>query len=225
MLDNVTISKLTNKVFELILQMWLNILIIKIENKMSDTLLLNANYQPISVLPLSTIGWQHAIKLMYLDSITVLETYENWVVRSARLAIHVPCVAVTRDYFDIKKGAKFSRRNLFLRDMFQCQYCGDTFEPHELTLDHYIPRSMGGKTTWENSLTACRTCNHKKGASLWKPLRLPYKPDYYHLVNKWKSTRVRVRHPAWLKYLNLKEGENVSVDPFANYQAMDKEVK
>ncbi len=192
---------------------------------MADCLLLNANYQPVSILPLSTISWQHAIKLMYLDNITVLETYEDWVVRSARLTIHVPCVAVTKDYFDIKKGAKFSRRNLFLRDMYQCQYCGDTFDVGDLTLDHYIPRSEGGKTTWENSLTACRDCNHKKGNKYWKPLRLPYKPDYFHLVNKWKNTKIRVRHPSWLKYLNLDGSTNVTVDPFADYTAMDEEVK
>ena len=76
---------------------------------MSDTLLLNSNYEPISVLPLSVIDWRHAIKLMYLGRVHVLETYPDWIVHSERLAINVPSVCVTKDYFHYKKHVKFSR--------------------------------------------------------------------------------------------------------------------
>ena len=86
---------------------------------MSDTLLLNQNYQPISVLPLSVINWQHAIKLMYLGRVHVLETYPNWIVHSERLALNVPSVCVTRDYFHYKQAVKFSRYNLYMRDLFK----------------------------------------------------------------------------------------------------------
>ncbi len=130
---------------------------------MSDVLLLNSDYNPISVLPLSVIGWQHAVKLYFLDRITVVEEYEDWVIRSENFSMNVPCVAVTKEYFHFKKSAKFSRSNMFLRDMYQCQYCSEVFEHKELTLDHVIPRAQGGKTTWENSVTACKDCNHKKG--------------------------------------------------------------
>lgn len=171
---------------------------------MSDVLLLNSDYNPISVLPLSVIGWQHAVKLYFLDRITVIEEYEDWVIRSENFSMNVPCVAVTKEYFHFKKSAKFSRSNMFLRDMYQCQYCGEVFEHKELTLDHVIPRAQGGKTTWENSVTACKDCNHKKGHKLIKPLRMPYKPDHFQLIKKWRERPVQVRHDSWYQYLGLK---------------------
>ena len=70
---------------------------------MSDCLLLNQDYRPISVLPLSVIGWQHAIKLMFLKKVHVLETYPDWIIRSENLAINVPSVCVTTDYFKYKR--------------------------------------------------------------------------------------------------------------------------
>ena len=170
---------------------------------MSNTLLLNSDFNPISILPLSVISWQHAIKLYFLDRVTVIEEYDNWEIHSEYLTIKVPAVCVTKDYFKYKKAAKFSRSNLFLRDLYQCQYCGDTFDHKELTLDHVIPRSEGGKTTWENSVTACKPCNHKKATKHWRPLREPFKPDQYHLINKWKQRPVRVQHESWYQYLGL----------------------
>lgn len=174
---------------------------------MSDTLLLNANYEPISILPLSVINWQHAVKLMFLDRVTVLETYPNRVIRSEHLTLEIPSVCVTKEYFNYKKSVKFSRANLFLRDLYQCQYCEDTFDTKDLTLDHVIPRASGGKTTWENSVTACKPCNYKKGSKLQKPKRMPFKPDFYNLVNKWKNQGIRVNNPSWLKYLGVDEKE------------------
>jgi len=168
---------------------------------MSDCLLLNADHNPISVLPLSIIGWQHAVKLMFLERVVVLEEYDDWIIRSARSAIHVPAVAVTKEYFNIKKMVKFSRSNLFLRDLYQCQYCGDTFSSSQLTLDHVIPRTMGGKTNWMNAVTACKPCNSKKSDKLMKPLHAPYKPDYYKLVKAWENVPFHVKHPSWNQYL------------------------
>lgn len=176
---------------------------IRNENFMSDTLLLNADHQPISILPLSVIGWQHALKLHFLDRITILESYEDRVIRSEHLSIHVPAVAVTKDYYNFKKGVKFSRHNLYLRDLFQCQYCGDTFPNAELTIDHVIPRVMGGTTNWENCVTSCKACNSKKGHKLQKPLRMPYKPSYHSLIKTWKDRHFHVGHPSWLAYLGV----------------------
>ena len=122
---------------------------------MSTTLLLNQNYEPISVLPLSVINWQHAIKLMYLGRVHVLETYPDWIIHSEKLAINVPSVCVTKDYFHYKQHVKFSRYNLYLRDLFKCQYCDDVYDYDELTIDHVVPRMVGGKSTWENCVTSC----------------------------------------------------------------------
>jgi 5-methylcytosine-specific restriction endonuclease McrA len=170
---------------------------------MSDTLLLNQNYQPISVLPLSVINWQHAIKLMYLGRVHVLETYPNWIVHSERLALNVPSVCVTRDYFHYKQAVKFSRYNLYMRDLFKCQYCDDVFDYEDLTIDHVTPRSLGGKTVWENCVTSCKTCNHAKGSHLLLPRVKPYKPDYYSLVGQWKKMPFTVKQTSWNQYLGL----------------------
>ena len=171
---------------------------------MSHCLLLNQTFEPISVLPLSVIGWQHAIKLMMLGRISVLETYPDWLIRSERLTINVPSVAVTRDYFQHKKSIKFSRHNLYLRDLFQCQYCQDTFDYDDLTIDHVVPRSLGGKTSWENCATSCKACNFRKGSKTnIVPIRAPYRPDYYTLLAKWKDTEFTVRQESWNQYLGL----------------------
>lgn len=172
---------------------------------MSDVLLLNQDYSPINILPLSVIDWKHAIKLIFLGRINVVEEYEDWVVRSAKLTIKVPAVCVTKDYFNIKRGVKFSRHNLFLRDLYTCAYCDNVFNTDDLTLDHVIPRALGGKTTWENSVSCCIPCNSRKGNKLIKPLRQPYKPDYYNLVNKAKSLPFKVKHESWIKYLGLEK--------------------
>ena len=133
---------------------------------MSDTLLLNSDYRPISILPLSVIPWQHAIKLMFLKKVNVLETYPDWIVRSERLALNVPSVCVTTDYV--------------------------------------VPKSNGGKTHWENCVTACKSCNHSKGDKLWRPKHMPYRPEYYSLVTKWKeNVPFKVRQPSWNQYLGL----------------------
>lgn len=170
---------------------------------MSDTLLLNSNYEPISVLPLSVINWQHAIKLMYLGRVHVLETYPDWIVRSERLAINVPSVCVTKDYFPHKQHVRFSRYNMYLRDLFQCAYCEDVFDYDELTIDHVVPRASGGKTNWTNCTTSCKSCNFNKGSKLLKPKTMPYKPDYYNLVAKWKSMPFTVRQESWNQYLGV----------------------
>ena len=85
---------------------------------MSNTLLLNSNYEPISVLPLSVINWQHSIKLYFLDRVTILESYDDWVIHSEHLSISVPSVCVTKEYFNYKKAVKFSRANMYLRDLY-----------------------------------------------------------------------------------------------------------
>jgi 5-methylcytosine-specific restriction endonuclease McrA len=140
---------------------------------------------------------------MYLGRVHVLETYPNWIVHSERLALNVPSVCVTRDYFHYKQAVKFSRYNLYMRDLFKCQYCDDVFDYEDLTIDHVTPRSLGGKTVWENCVTSCKTCNHAKGSHLLLPKTKPYRPDYYSLVNQWKKMPFTVKQTSWNQYLGL----------------------
>lgn len=169
-----------------------------------DCLILDASYNPISILPLSVIGWKQAVRLMFLDKIQVIECYDNWVVRSEKLAIQVPAVAVSKEHMRHKKGIKFSRYNLFLRDLFTCAYCEDCFDFDDLTIDHVIPRKLGGKTNFENTVACCKSCNSKKGSKLWTPKRKPYKPDYWKLVSNWKQeVPVKIKHQSWYQYIGI----------------------
>lgn len=169
---------------------------------MSDTLLLNADGNPVSYMPLSVIDWQESIKYMVLEKATVLAWHDNWIVRSARWETPVPSVLILRDYMKPKTSIRFSRANVYLRDKYICQYCGTKLEKRDCTLDHVIPTSKGGKSVFENSVTACSPCNANKGDKLEpKPMRKPHKPDYYELVNTRKQMSFNIRHPAWLEYL------------------------
>jgi 5-methylcytosine-specific restriction endonuclease McrA len=143
------------------------------------------------------------MKLFFLKKIEILEVYDNIPLRSEHITMYAPAVAVTKDYFSHKKAVKFSRANLYLRDMYQCQYCGGTFDHKLLTIDHVVPRKDGGVTNWENCASSCIACNGKKGHKLWKPLNVPCKPDYYNLVKKWKIRSVHINHPSWNIYLGL----------------------
>jgi len=89
-----------------------------------DTLLLNKDASPISILPLSAVGWQEAIKYIWLDRVHVLEWYDDWVVRSPSWETRVPAVMMVKDYVKAKKYPRFSKYNVTLRDHFECQYCG-----------------------------------------------------------------------------------------------------
>jgi 5-methylcytosine-specific restriction endonuclease McrA len=168
---------------------------------MSDTLILNANYQPLSWLPLSVIPWQQSVKLHFMGRISVLEYYDDWEIHSPSLTMNVPALAITKDYHSFSKGIRFSRQNLYIRDLFQCQYCGETFEPYDLNIDHVIPLSKGGKTNWENCATSCKKCNHNKGNKLIKPIREPFRPDYWTLTARRKQFNYNIKHKSWLDYV------------------------
>lgn len=117
----------------------------------------------------------------------------------------MPSVAITKEYFNFKRNVNFTRYNMYLRDLYQCQYCEDTFDFDDLTIDHVVPVSHGGKTEWTNCVTSCRACNWKKADKLLKPIRKPYKPDYWALAAALKHSPFRVKDPKWNKYLGIKD--------------------
>jgi 5-methylcytosine-specific restriction endonuclease McrA len=169
---------------------------------MSDCLVLNADGAPISFLPISTIDWQEAIKYMVLDKAHVLAWHDDWIVHSANWETPVPSVIILKEYMKAKTTVRFSKSNVFLRDLYTCLYCEKVLQKKDCTLDHVLPVSKGGKTTFENTVTACGTCNANKGASTkYKPKYKPYKPDFYELVNKRKRLPFQVRHQSWLEYI------------------------
>jgi 5-methylcytosine-specific restriction endonuclease McrA len=168
----------------------------------ADTLILNANWSPLSWLPLSIIGWQQAIKLQVMNRIVIIEHYDDWEVHSPSVTMKVPALAITKDYHSFQKGVQFSRQNLYLRDLFQCQYCCETLEPNQLNIDHVIPLSKGGKTNWENCVTSCIPCNSRKGSKTIKPIREPFKPDYWTLSTRKKKMTHQIKHPSWEPFIS-----------------------
>lgn len=183
---------------------------------MSDTLLLNTSGQPISSFPVSTIDWRRAVKLFFLDKVTVIEWYEDWEISSPTFSMQVPATVMVKDYQKIKHHVKFSRQNLALRDEFKCGYCEIQHRFDELTIDHVLPRSKGGRTTWTNTVIACKTCNVAKGSELWAPRRKPEVPDYYRMAALRSRFPFQVKHASWLDYIpNGQLNESVRLSPAA----------
>lgn len=168
-----------------------------------NTLLLNADLQPMSLLPLSTISWQEAIRYMVLEKVEVLSWYEDWIVHSARWNTAVPAVIALKEYQKPKRTLRLTKRNIFLRDQYHCQYCGHDVKDRDATVDHVTPLSLGGRATWQNLATACKPCNYRKANRLqMKPSRIPYKPDFWELVEKHRKMPHRHSHPSWSDYLS-----------------------
>lgn len=168
----------------------------------NPALVLNADYRPLSYLPLSLWSWQDAVKAAFLNRVTILSEYDD-VVRSPTMEIRIPSVVVLKDYVKPQKQAAFTRFNLFLRDKFSCQYCG---APGDLTFDHVIPRARGGMTSWENVVAACSPCNLRKGSqelrhsglSLRKP---PSRPSVGQLLNAGRKFPPNHLHESWIDFL------------------------
>ena len=169
---------------------------------MSDVLLLNSDASPVTMLPLSTITWQDAIRYMVLDKVTVVDWHDDWIVRSANWETKVPAVIMLKEYYKKKTFIRYSKMNVFLRDEFECQYCGVEVNRRTATLDHVLPVSHGGKSTWENSTTSCSKCNsHKGNNKKIKPKHVPHKPSYWELVEKRKKQEFDLKHPSWAQFL------------------------
>ena len=112
-------------------------------------LVLNADFRPLSYFPLSVWSWQDAVKAVFLDRVSVLSEYEHEV-RSPSVTMRLPSVIALKDYIPSARRPAFTRFNVFLRDGFCCQYCGSRWPTPDLTFDHVVPRSRGGRTTWRN---------------------------------------------------------------------------
>ncbi|MEM6650415.1 MAG: HNH endonuclease [Pseudomonadota bacterium] len=167
-------------------------------------LVLNADFRPLSYFPLSLWSWQDTLKAVFLDRVDVVAEYET-VVKSPNLKMRLPSVVSLKNYVNHARKPAFTRFNVFLRDGFTCQYCGDT-NRDTLTFDHVIPRSRGGKTTWQNIVTACSSCNLRKGNKMPKEVRMfpaqpPHQPNMYELNEKGRGFPPNYLHESWHDYL------------------------
>ena len=173
------------------------------KSKQRPALILNADYRPLSYFPLSLWSWQEAIKAVYLERVNVAAEYEE-VVRSEKLTLPLPSVIVLKNYVVPTKTVPFTRATLFLRDEFTCQYCG--YKGKDLTFDHVVPKSRGGKTRWDNVVAACQACNLRKAAKTtsqagFKLKKAPTKPSPEVLLNKGKKFPPSDMHKSWNDFL------------------------
>jgi len=165
-------------------------------------LLLNQTYEP-----LGTVSVARAVIMTFKDTVTVEEFDGERVLRSARAEFRVPSVIRRRTYINVRRRREASgmkRLRIYMRDKFRCQYCGEKKAAGELTLDHIMPRSRGGDNAPVNIVTACVSCNNRKGDRTPAEARMPLLTSQSAL--RVKLERVVLCHYAearaeWRKYL------------------------
>ncbi len=179
------------------------------------TLVLNRNWQPVNV---ATVA--RALVLLWNESARVVDpadyqtyTWEDWsglrphdgerFIQAVRIRLRVPEVVTLSEYDRLPTAAvTFSRRNIFKRDHFTCQYCGVQPGSEELTLDHVIPRAQGGESRWDNCVLACLACNKRKADRTPEQagMRLKHKP----VRPKWNPLYALrdVRIESWSKFVS-----------------------
>ncbi|MCB1538011.1 MAG: HNH endonuclease [Rhodospirillales bacterium] len=172
---------------------------------MYPALVLNADFRPLSYYPLSLWPWEEAVKAVFRDSVTVLAEYDR-IVHSPSTAMKLPSVLALREYVPAVQTPAFTRFNVFLRDQWKCQYCGERFKTQQLTFDHVIPRSRGGRTSWDNIVTACRPCNTAKGRLLphecgMFPRIEPFRPGLHELQMQGRKFPPSFLHQSWHDFL------------------------
>lgn len=168
-------------------------------------LVLNADFRPLNYFPLSLWSWQEAVKAVFLDRVNVVSEYDTEI-HSPSWKMKLPSVISLKEYVHLSRRPAFTRFNVFLRDQFACQYCGHAFPTHELTFDHVIPRSRGGRTEWNNVVTACGHCNLTKADKLIQEVgmhirRPAAQPTNYQLHEAGRRFPPNYLHESWRDFL------------------------
>lgn len=142
----------------------------------SSVLVLNQDYQPLSVCSV-----QRSVKLLFLEKAEMLHDDPDRVIRSVNEKFAYPSVIRLRHYIHLPyQRIVLTRRNLMKRDRYTCQYCS---KKTDLTIDHVLPRSRGGKDSWENLVTACNKCNVQKGNRTPDEAKMPLKVKPYRPIH------------------------------------------
>jgi 5-methylcytosine-specific restriction endonuclease McrA len=146
---------------------------------MEQTLLLNATYEPLKI-----VHWQKAVTLWCQGKVEIISVYDREI-RAVSFSFKLPSVIRLLRFVHIKRRVDyvpFSRANIYARDDYQCQYCGEAFPTNELTFDHVLPVAHGGRKDWENIVTCCVSCNRRKGGRTpeqahMRLVRTPRRPE------------------------------------------------
>jgi 5-methylcytosine-specific restriction endonuclease McrA len=162
-----------------------------------SVLKLDSSFKPIEV-----ITWEEAFLLTWLKKAWTVEYSDKWV-HSAQEAFQIPSVIVLFRYIEQKFFTlSCTRKNILIRDENRCQYCAKRFRESDLTIDHVIPKSKGGRSQWTNVVAACKPCNQQKRDHLVENsslslLRRPRRPSYRSIIKK----RIGNANLQWKEYL------------------------
>lgn len=174
------------------------------------TLVLNATYMPISLLPLHTIPTEDAMTRVFNGTCHIVGEYDRKI-QSPNISMNWPSVIARNDYVNIKNKVQLRRESLFYRDHGICVYCHKSLKISEVTYDHLIPKTFGGLKTWENVVASCSHCNSSKGdnpaTGIWKPKYKPYKPDYHQLLNNRRKFPLIVDDKSWMSFVGKWESD------------------
>ncbi len=130
-------------------------------------------------MPFDIIEWQKAITLEYLGRCETLEYHPIATIRSPSYEWPFPVVIKVNSIKSNAIQGPPTRMMIYYRDNFRCAYCGKVLKDNEITIDHVIPKSKGGRWSWENLVTCCRECNSKKKDEIWIPIYvIPKKPNF-----------------------------------------------
>ena len=191
----------------------------------AQVLVLNRHYQPVHVTSVKrafTLLYQGVAKA--IDREYKLYEFADWAALSAAghdsvqtvgRPIRIPRVLVLQAYEHLPKGkVRFSRLNIYARDHDTCQYCAKQLPRSELNLDHVVPRSQGGKTTWENVVCSCIPCNLKKGGrtpeqARIKLLTVPARPRWTPFF---RGAVKKITYREWLPFLTLADASYWNVE-------------
>jgi 5-methylcytosine-specific restriction endonuclease McrA len=170
-------------------------------------LLLNFSYEP-----LGTVGVARAMTLFVRSAVTVEEFDGENVLRSVRQTFRVPSVIRLRRYVHLRRNkqarAQVRRAQIYMRDQYRCQYCGEHKSAALLTLDHILPRAQGGTSTPENLVAACEKCNGRKGNRTPEQARMPLLTSQSLLkvgLDRVLLCRYAESKPEWKKYLFIED--------------------
>ena len=176
----------------------------------TPVLVLNTSYEPINIC-----GARRALVLV-LKGVARTEEEQGAVLHAARMNVAMPSVIRLLEYRRIPHQTRaLSRKNILLRDRNCCQYCQVILTAGELTLDHVIPRSRGGLSTWENLVACCHDCNRRKGNQMLRrddgdaPACASRKPFSLH-TSRHILRMIGSADPSWRRYLYFESGEQAA---------------
>jgi hypothetical protein len=160
---------------------------------------------PVSLFPLHSIPVEDAVGRIWTGACHAVFDYDRPIL-TPTLKMKWPAVIARNSNLKIKGKVKLRRESLYYRDHGMCVYCERPLTINTTTYDHVLPRARGGKHAWENVVSACRSCNGRKGSNApvgeWRPKRKPFEPSYYDLLAKRKLFPIVVPDESWIHFLD-----------------------